>query len=726
MDNQLTTVVIPEGVTSIGDNAFKGNSSLTTVTIPKSVTSIGEDVFDSDVPLIVYEGTAGYDYAISSDRDYEVVQEVKGVSVDPGAATVIQGGSKQLTVEVDAVGGADESVTWSSSDTSGKVTASVDGLVEVAGDAVPGDYTITATSAFDGGKFAAATITVTAAPTYLLLPMEDQSAEPLMVGYLPGEQEIKTITVERAGTGDLNNMVVTLIGLHPGAFEWTQPELASLNDETPGTTFTIRAKDGLAAGTYTAIVTITSDNMKDVTFTFTQLVNLPDVPARPQNLSAGVGDRQIMLNWGTVTEATYYVVYSSMTGVAGSYTSIATVTEATYHVQNLINGTTYYFVVKAANLGGLSDESNQARATPAAWTSGDRDDGNSANGSLSEQTHIIVIDEAELLQRLKLEGEDALITIRDTTGRDTVIVEFTGQMMKEMQLKRSVIELRTAKAIYKIPMQQINMDAILEQFGPDAVLRDIKIKVEIAVPTEETIRVVEDAVKAEQFALLVPPLNFGITAIYGDRTAEITKFNGYGVERYMAVPEDRDPSRIAAGAVIEPDGAVRPVPARIVIMDGKIYAKISSLTNSTYAVMWSSVQFKDVAAHWAKDMVNDLGSRWVVSGFGDGLVLPDQEITRAEFVAMMIRGLGLSPEGGASAFRDVDLEDWFHDAVQAAYSYNLVEGFEDAEFRPRDSVTREQAMVIAAKAMKLANPQGLTAHPSADDILRIFTDAADD
>ena len=41
----LTSVTIPEGVTSIGDNAFSWCSSLTSVTIPDSVTSIGECAF---------------------------------------------------------------------------------------------------------------------------------------------------------------------------------------------------------------------------------------------------------------------------------------------------------------------------------------------------------------------------------------------------------------------------------------------------------------------------------------------------------------------------------------------------------------------------------------------------------------------------------------------------------------------------------------------------------
>ena len=44
-NEQITNLVIPSSVTSIGDYAFQGCSSLTSVTIPDSVTSIGESAF---------------------------------------------------------------------------------------------------------------------------------------------------------------------------------------------------------------------------------------------------------------------------------------------------------------------------------------------------------------------------------------------------------------------------------------------------------------------------------------------------------------------------------------------------------------------------------------------------------------------------------------------------------------------------------------------------------
>ncbi len=42
----LTTITIPNGVTSIGNDAFYGCSGLTTITIPNSVTSIGQNAFN--------------------------------------------------------------------------------------------------------------------------------------------------------------------------------------------------------------------------------------------------------------------------------------------------------------------------------------------------------------------------------------------------------------------------------------------------------------------------------------------------------------------------------------------------------------------------------------------------------------------------------------------------------------------------------------------------------
>ncbi|CAH1213390.1 hypothetical protein PAECIP111893_03680 [Paenibacillus plantiphilus] len=77
-------------------------------------------------------------------------------------------------------------------------------------------------------------------------------------------------------------------------------------------------------------------------------------------------DSQVNLNWDTVTGATYYSVYLSTAQGMFTEPAAATVTDATYNISGLTNGTTYYFIVKAGNSGGLSAASNEAATTPAA------------------------------------------------------------------------------------------------------------------------------------------------------------------------------------------------------------------------------------------------------------------------------------------------------------------------------------------------------------------------
>ena len=59
VSTEVTRVVIPKGVTSIGNSAFSRCNSLTSVTIPNSVTSIGRNAFEHCTALknIYFTGT---------------------------------------------------------------------------------------------------------------------------------------------------------------------------------------------------------------------------------------------------------------------------------------------------------------------------------------------------------------------------------------------------------------------------------------------------------------------------------------------------------------------------------------------------------------------------------------------------------------------------------------------------------------------------------------------
>ncbi|MBP2001396.1 hypothetical protein J2Z69_002439 [Paenibacillus shirakamiensis] len=349
--------------------------------------------------------------------------------------------------------------------------------------------------------------------------------------------------------------------------------------------------------------------------------------------------------------------------------------------------------------------------------------GTAATSKRGEQiVTTIAVDQKKLDDKLAAEGQGVVVTIPLTSSSDVVIGELNGQMIKNMEDKLAVLKLQTDRATYTLPAKQININAISSQFGQSVALKDIKLQIEMAVPTADMVKVVENAAAKGTFSLMVPPVNFTVQAVYNGKTIEVSKFNAY-VERLVAIPDGVDPNKITTGVVVDPDGTVRHVPTKVTQINGKFYAVINSLTNSTYSVVWHPLEFSDVASHWAKKAVNDMGSRMVIEGMGDGKFNPDQNITRAEFAAIVVRGLGLKPEKGATPFSDVKSADWYSSAVETAYAYQLINGFEDGTFRPNDQITREQAMVIIAKAMRITQLKAKLPAQTADAALRPYTDA---
>ena len=87
----------------------------------------------------------------------------------------------------------------------------------------------------------------------------------------------------------------------------------------------------------------------------------------PKNVSAAAGDQQVTISWDSVLGATSYTIYwSTSTGVSTAYYGgkIEDITETSYTFTNLINGTTYYYVVTAENTFWESGESSEVSAKP--------------------------------------------------------------------------------------------------------------------------------------------------------------------------------------------------------------------------------------------------------------------------------------------------------------------------------------------------------------------------
>jgi len=476
------------------------------------------------------------------------------------------------------------------------------------------------------------------------------------------------------------------------------------------------------------------------------------LPGVPTNVTATAGNGQAVIAFTPPTDnggspiTGYEVIVSPGNAVVTGGTSPITVT-------GLTNGVSYTFTVRAVNGAGRSAASAESNAvvpqSPPSTSTPSGPSGPSApkpedtgvdilvNGKVEKagtaavskrdnQTVLTVaVDQKKLNDKLEAEGRHAVVTIPIGQSRqyDIVVGELNGRMVKNMEDKEAVLEFKTENATYTLPAGQIQIGSISGQIGQSVALEDIKVRIEIAVPTADTLKTVNAAASSNGLELVGQPLSFTVTAVYGDRVLEVEKFVAY-VERTIALPDSVDPNKITTGVVVEPDGSVRHVPTEVRRNGARYEARINSLTNSAYAVVWHPIEFEDMAKHWAKDAVNDMGSRMVVDGTGNGQFRPDREITRAEFAAIVVRGLGLKPENGTTPFSDVKPGDWYGSAVHTAYAYGLISGLDDGTFRPNDKVTREQAMLILAKAMALTGLKEKLTPSAADAALRPFADAS--
>ncbi|HRI36772.1 MAG TPA: S-layer homology domain-containing protein, partial [bacterium] len=134
-----------------------------------------------------------------------------------------------------------------------------------------------------------------------------------------------------------------------------------------------------------------------------------------------------------------------------------------------------------------------------------------------------------------------------------------------------------------------------------------------------------------------------------------------------------------------------------------------------------STTFPDIAESFAQEYIEELFARGVINGYDDGTFRPESTATRAEFLKMALKGLGVSYDMTvtASSFADVNV-DWQIPLIESALRMGIVSGQTvngQLVFRPNDAITRAEAMKMLLGASGLNTP---------NFSVRQFTDITDD
>lgn len=110
--------------------------------------------------------------------------------------------------------------------------------------------------------------------------------------------------------------------------------------------------------------------------------------------------------------------------------------------------------------------------------------------------------------------------------------------------------------------------------------------------------------------------------------------------------------------------------------------------------------FTDVSADaWHVEPVATLANAGLLAGYEDGSFRPDAPITRAEYAAIATRFDELA--AAESNFTDIS-GHWAENAINAAYGAGWVGGYEDGSFRPDQNISRAEAMALINRVLERA------------------------
>ncbi len=122
----------------------------------------------------------------------------------------------------------------------------------------------------------------------------------------------------------------------------------------------------------------------------------------------------------------------------------------------------------------------------------------------------------------------------------------------------------------------------------------------------------------------------------------------------------------------------------------------------TASAFTSAASLLDVEGTKYADSVGQLVGIGVIQGFPDGTFKPAATITRAQMAAVMVRSLGFdslaTASKGATPFSDVPATHWASGYVNVAYNKSIINGMGDGTFHPEDPVTYAQAITMLVRA----------------------------
>ena len=131
------------------------------------------------------------------------------------------------------------------------------------------------------------------------------------------------------------------------------------------------------------------------------------------------------------------------------------------------------------------------------------------------------------------------------------------------------------------------------------------------------------------------------------------------------------------------------------IIAAAIFASLATAVNASYSDFLANEDYAVSALR-----LQDLG---ILSGYEDGSFRPDNTITRAEFtkivVCMMDKETEAKSSTGLTGFFDVDIASWYTNYIRYAVNRDILSGYADGSFRPQNTISVAEAVTILLRTL---------------------------
>ncbi|WP_256710707.1 S-layer homology domain-containing protein [Paenibacillus sp. FSL H8-0548] len=421
--------------------------------------------------------------------------------------------------------------------------------------------------------------------------------------------------------------------------------------------------------------------------------------------AASIDSSSLTLNWTPANGGADYKIFN---GEAEA----ATVSGSVYKVTGLSADTFYTFKVEAKLPNGIW--TTNGPTITAKTTAVGSSSGNTNTNTVPKANELTA---KEINDLIASAGTSAVIAI-DVTGTEPLLLP--SNVGELLQQANKALLLKASGQSITIPFSVLNE---LNQLGSGDEWENAKLQITFKEVQDSTD---DDLVKAANLASgasikqngQLYELDFTLVSTTG-KTIRLDRFNEPITLRYTLVSDNTDTNLLGIYYLNESLKQWEYVGGEI--GNSKTSIETALTHNSKYAVLEYTKTYADVpATHWAYQTIQRLSAIHVIEGVNSEQFIPTQTTTRAQFVTMLVRALGIQSTEAKVSFTDVAEGAWYAEAIAAAVQSGIIKGLDENHFAPNATITREQMAILLVRAYEYKTGNLL----DTSDLLLQYTDAA--